>query len=178
MQTLDHDAVSLHIDAPPEAVYALVADVTRTPEFSPEILRCSWLDGATGPVVGARFESVNKAGRGPAWRNRPVVTVADPGREFTFSRTERFTGTIVWRYRLEPDGAGTRLTESYDVTEPISRLGWFVIGRLYGLHDRRTDLRAGMQHTLQRIRDAARAATGADPTRADAADTSTRTPEY
>jgi hypothetical protein len=92
MQTLDHDQVILEIDAPPEVVYDLVADVTRTPEFSPEVRRCTWLDGATGPAVGARFEVVNKAGRGPAWKNRPLVIVADPGREFAFSRTEKPLG--------------------------------------------------------------------------------------
>ena len=108
MQILDHDQVVLEIDAPPEVVYDLVADVTRTPEFSPEVRRCTWLDGATGPAVGARFEVVNKAGRGPAWKNRPLVIVADPGREFAFSRTEKAAGTLVWRYRFEPVGDGTR----------------------------------------------------------------------
>jgi len=155
MQTLDRDQLSVHIDAPPDVVYALVADVTRTPEFSPEIRRCTWLDGATGPAVGARFEAVNKVTRGPAWKNHPVVTVAHPGREFAFSRTEKFAGTVIWRYRLEPDGDGTQLTESYDVTRPISRLGWFIIDRLFGCHDRRTELRAGMRQTLDRIRDTA-----------------------
>ncbi len=155
MQTLDHDQVSVRIDAPPEAVYALVADVTRMPEFSPEILRCTWLDGATSPAFGARFEAVNKVARGPAWKNRPVVIAAQPGREFAFSRTEKLSGTLVWRYRLEPEGTGTRLTESYQVTRPISRLGWFIIGRLFGCHDRRVELRAGMGQTLQRIRETA-----------------------
>jgi hypothetical protein len=155
MQTLDHDQMTLHIDASPEVVYRLVADVTRTPEFSPEVQRCTWLDGASGPAVGARFEAVNKAGRGPAWKNRPVVIAARPGREFAFSRTERFAGTLVWRYQLEPDGQGTRVTESYQVTEPISSWGWFVIGSLYGLRDRRGDLRNGMEQTLQRIRETA-----------------------
>jgi polyketide cyclase/dehydrase/lipid transport protein len=155
MQTLDHDQVTVHIDAPPEAVYELIADVTRTAEFSPEIQRCTWLDGATGPAAGARFEAVNKATRGPAWKNRPVVTAAQRGREFAFSRTEKFSGTLVWRYQLEPDGSGTRLTESYEVTRPISRLGWFIIDRLFGCHDRRTELRAGMDQTLQRIRETA-----------------------
>ena len=155
MQTLDHDHVSAHIDAPPEAVYALVADVTLMPEFSPEILRCTWLDGATGPAVGARFEAVNKVDRGPAWKNHPVVIAAQPGRELAFSRTEKLSGTLVWRYRLEPEGTGTRLTESYQVTRPISRLGWFIIGRLFGCHDRRAELRAGMAQTLQRIRETA-----------------------
>lgn len=155
MQSLDRDQVTVHIDAPPEIVCALIADVTRTPGFSPEVVRCTWLDGATGPRVGARFEAVNKAGRGPAWKNRPVVTAAQPGREFAFSRTEKFAGTLVWRYRLEPEGNGTRVTESYEVTEPITALGWFIIGGLYGHRDRRTGLRQGMQQTLQRIREVA-----------------------
>ncbi|GAA0904397.1 SRPBCC family protein [Virgisporangium ochraceum] len=155
MQSLDTDQLSIHIVAPPDVVYDLVADVTRTPEFSPEILRCTWLDGATGPAVGARFEAVNKVSRGPAWKNRPVVTVARPGHEFAFSRTEPFSGTLVWRYRLEPDGGGTLLTESYEVTRPISRLGWFIIGRLFGCRNRRADLHDGMRRTLDRVRDAA-----------------------
>lgn len=155
MQSLDRDQVSVYIDAPPDVVYSLVSDVARTPEFSPEILRCTWLDGATGPAVGARFEAVNKVTRGPAWKNQPVITAARPGREFGFSRTERLAGTLVWRYQLEPEGQGTRLTESYEVTQPISRLGWFIIGRLYGCRDRRAELWAGMQQTLQRIRETA-----------------------
>ena len=155
MQTLDTDEVTAFIDAPPHVVYALVSDVTRTPELSPEIQRCSWIDGATGPAIGARFEAVNKVSRGPSWKNRPVVTSVVPDREFAFSRKEKHSGTVVWRYRLEPEGEGTRVTESYEVTEPISRLGWFVIGRLFGCHDRRADLRGGMEHTLERLRDLA-----------------------
>lgn len=151
-QQLDHDEVALRIDATPEALYDIVADVTRTPELSPEIVACTWLDGASGPAVGARFEAVNKAGRGPAWKNRPVVVTAERGREFAFSRTERFAGTVVWRYRFAPDGHGTLVTESYEVTEPVSALGWFVIGTLYGHRDRRAGLRAGMTQTLQRLR--------------------------
>ena len=155
MQSLDHDDVSVHVDAPPDLVYALVSDVTRTPQFSPEVRLCTWLDGATGPVVGARFEAVNKVSRGPAWKNHPVITAARPGREFAFSRTEKLAGTLVWRYQLEPDGDGTRLTESYQVTRPVSRLGWFIIGRLYGCRNRRGELRAGMDQTVRRIRETA-----------------------
>lgn len=154
MQQLDHDDVSIHVKASPECVYDVVADVTRTPELSPEVVRCTWLDGATGPAVGARFEAVNKARRWPSWRNRPVVLVADRGHEFAFERTEKFAGTVVWRYRFAPHDGGTLVTESYDVTEPVSRAGWFVIGNLYGSRDRRADLRAGMEETLRRLRSA------------------------
>ena len=94
MQTLDHDSVTLRIDAPPAAIYEIVSDVTRTPEFSPEILSCKWLDGATGPVVGARFAARNKVPRRPPWTNKPVVTVVEPPNTFSFARTEKFAGTV------------------------------------------------------------------------------------
>ena len=84
-QQLDRDEVSLVIDAAPEVLYDLVADVTLTPKLSPEVVSCRWLDGATGPAVGVRFEATNKVGRGPAWKNFPVVTAAVPGREFAFT---------------------------------------------------------------------------------------------
>lgn len=155
MQTLDHDSASIYVDAPAREIYQLVTDVTRTPEFSPEILRCTWLDGATGPVVGARFAAVNKVPRRPSWTNKPVVTVIEPDRAFAFARTERFAGTVEWTYRFEPEGKGTLVTESYRVTRPISRVGWFIIETLCARHDRRADLRNGMEQTLHRLRDAA-----------------------
>lgn len=157
MQTLDHDEVSSVIAAPPGTIYALVADVTRTPDFSPDVVCCSWLDGATGPSVGARFEAVNRTRAGKTWRNRPVVTVAEPGREFAFARTEPFAGTIAWRYRLEPVGEGTRVVESYEVERPVTRVGWFVIERIFRAGNRREELRAGMCVTLERLRVAAEA---------------------
>lgn len=166
MQSLDHDSASIHVDAPAREIYDLVADVTRTPEFSPEILRCRWLDGATGPAVGARFAAVNKVPHRPSWTNKPVVTIVEPDTTFAFARTERFAGTVEWTYRFEPDSEGTRVTESYRVTAPISRIGWFIIGTLCARHDRRTDLRNGMQQTLQRLRDVAeRAHDGRRPDR-------------
>jgi ligand-binding SRPBCC domain-containing protein len=157
MQTLDRDEVSTVVAAPPEEVYALVADVTRTPEFSPEVTSCRWLDGTPGPAVGARFEAVNRSPAGKTWKNRPVVTVADPGREFAFTRTEPFAGSLAWRYRFEPVADGTRVVESYEVQQPVSRLGWLVIEKVFRGGDRRAALNAGMRTTLERIRLAAEA---------------------
>lgn len=140
MQNLDRDEVVRVVQASPDSVYRLVSDVTRTPEHSPEVVQCTWEDGATGPVVGARFSAKNSVGRGPAWTNHPVVTVARPGRAFAVSRTEKGAGTIVWRYDLEPHPEGTLVRQSYDVTSPVKRFGWFIIGTLYGLRDRRAGL--------------------------------------
>jgi uncharacterized protein YndB with AHSA1/START domain len=156
-QQLDHDEAELYMEATPETVYALIADVTRMPEFSPEITECTWLDGATEAAVGARFVARNNVGRGPSWRNRPVVTLVEPGKAIAWARTEKAGGTVEWTYRFEPSGTGTRVIESYDVRSPIGRFGWFIIGTLYGLKDRRAQLRKGMEQTLERIRAVAEA---------------------
>jgi Polyketide cyclase / dehydrase and lipid transport len=158
MQTLDRDEVSAVVAAPPAEVYSVVADVTRMPDLSPEVVSCRWLDGVAGPVVGARFEAVNESAAGKRWKNRPVVTVAEPGREFAFSRTEPLAGTIAWRYRFEPVGAGTRVVESYEVERPVTRLGWFVIERVFRGGNRREALRCGMRATLDRLKATAEAA--------------------
>lgn len=150
-QPLSHDHVSRYIEASPEELYDRVADVTRTPELTDDIVSCAWIDGSTGPAVGARFHAVNNGRGKPHWSNSPVVAVADPGREFAFARTEVFAGTVFWRYLFVPEGAGTRVTESYVVIRPITVVGWFVIGVLYGHKDRRTELRASMLATLDRL---------------------------
>ena len=150
-QTFDHDEVRLVMAAPPEAIYELVADVTRMPEFSPEVTECRWLDGATGPAVGARFAARNKFSRGPAVGNKPVITAVDPGRRISWSRTEPFGGTVEWTYELLPHAEGTEVVESYRAVKPVSRFGWVIIS-LFSSKDRRGVQRAGMEQTLQRIR--------------------------
>ena len=151
MQSLDHDQVSRHIEAPPEKLYDIISDVTRMPELSPELASCTWLDGATGPAVGARFVAVNVAPNGRTWKNRPEVTTADRPREFAIARTEPMAGTVRWRYLFEPEGTGTRVTESYEVERPVSRVGWWVIERIFAGKDRRGALRSGMVQTLDRL---------------------------
>ncbi len=150
-QELTTDTVERYIEASPEVLYDFVSDVTRTPERTPDIVKCEWIDGATGPAVGARFKSTNKQGRGPNWSNKPIVTVADPGREFSFTRTEPFGGTILWRHRFVSEGTGTRMIESYEVIKPVAIVGWFIIDTLYGLKDRQAGLRASMVASMDRL---------------------------
>lgn len=156
MQTLDHDSCSITIDAPAEVVFDLVSDIHQMARFSPELVSCRWLGGADQAAVGARFEAVNHVpGTRPTWKNRPIVTQYDRPRAFATSRTEPFAGTLVWSYQLQGDGHTTRLTESYEVTRPITPIGWFIIGTLGRRHDRRTDLRNGMLDTLNAVKIAA-----------------------
>lgn len=150
-QELTTDKATRYIEATPDALYALVSDVTRTPEYSPEVVKCTWIKGATGPAVGARFKAINHAGRVPDWPNKPIITVMEPNRTFAFERTEIGGGTIEWRYEFQPQGTGTLVTESYTVIKQVNALGWFIIDTLAGLKDRRTDLQNGMTTSLKRI---------------------------
>jgi uncharacterized protein YndB with AHSA1/START domain len=151
MQALDHDDVRMVMAAPPHTLYELIADVTRMPEFSPEIVECRWLDGATGPAVGARFAARNKFTRGPSAVNKPVITALEADRIVSWSRTEPFGGTVEWTYQFHPHEDGTEVVESYRVIKPVTRTGWMIIG-FFASRDRRAQLRAGMEETLQRIR--------------------------
>ena len=115
-------------------------------------MRCEWLDGATGPAVGARFKAINQQGRGPNWSNKPVITVLEPGREIACERTEPVGGTD--RVALPLRARGHRHPDApsrYEVVKPLRLFGWFIIGTLYGLKDRRTDLRNSMLRTLDRL---------------------------
>jgi len=150
-----HDAVSVEIAASPDEVYALVSDITRMGEWSPECVQCTWTKGATGPAVGARFKAKNKGGRGPAWGNTPTVTAADPGHEFAFNRNGPGVGDYTWRYVMEPTATGTRLTESFDATKPLGPVMTWVTEKWTGSSDRDADLRRGMTTTLARIKAAA-----------------------
>lgn len=88
-----------------------------------------------------------------------MVSAADSGREFSFARTEPFAGTVVWRYRFDPVEGGTRVTEGYEVERPVRRRGWFVIERVFRGGNRREELRAGMETTLERLEAAAESPT-------------------
>ncbi len=152
-----HDSVTIDIESSPHEVYDLVADISRMGEWSPECRHCAWTGGATGPAVGARFKARNRARRGPAWFNTPVVTMAEPGREFAFNRSGPGIGSYTWRYRFESIPTGTRLTESYDVERPLPKAMAWLTAKWVGSADRDADLREGMQATLARIKHAAEA---------------------
>jgi uncharacterized protein YndB with AHSA1/START domain len=143
------DSVTVHMAAAPERVWELVSDVTRIGEFSPETFEAEWLDGATGPAVGAKFRGhVKRNGIGPIYWVTCTVTVSEPGREFTFGTAGNPEPLNVWSYRLEPNGDGTDVTESFALAnKPLLRVYWALLGWARG----RTN-RNGMRTTLERMK--------------------------
>jgi uncharacterized protein YndB with AHSA1/START domain len=156
---LTQDSTETIIDAPPERIYALVADMPRMGEWSPECQRVEWLGGSTDPVVGAKFIGHNEGG--PAnlmkWSRKGRVLAADPGSEFAFVTEEGGRESTEWHYRFEPTEGGCRVVESYVVR-------WIPLwARIVDVPTNRArELRDGMDHTLGQLKTAAEGATAPD----------------
>jgi hypothetical protein len=74
-------AVTVHMNASPDDVFALVSDVTRIGRYSPETFEAEWIDGATEPKVGAKFRGhVKRNGRGRSTGRRAKSPRANPAR--------------------------------------------------------------------------------------------------
>jgi uncharacterized protein YndB with AHSA1/START domain len=140
--------VSVPMAAAPEKVWALVSDVTRIGEFSPETFEAEWTHGATGPAVGARFRGhVKRNGVGPVYWTPCKVTKCVPNEVFEF--VVLAGGPLNrWGYRLEPSDGGTLVTEYFRLTPNLMMRGyWLVLGRLRGKTNER-----GMRTTLERMK--------------------------
>lgn len=140
-------SASVDIAAPPERVWAVVGDVTRMPEWSPELRRLLVL--GRGPVqAGSTLLGLNRRGWA-AWPTSSTVTRLEPGRAVAW-RTRESGAT--WTYELEDTGGGTRLTGRRDLPRftPLTTLLGPVIGGAAG-HDR--ELAQGIRTTLERIKE-------------------------
>jgi ligand-binding SRPBCC domain-containing protein len=141
--------VSVHMDAPVEEVWALVSDVTRIGEFSPETFEAKWTKGSTGPEAGATFSGhVKRNGVGPTYWSPCVVTQCVKNEVFEFVVGTEKVAATKWGYRLQRDGSGTKVTEYFELQPMLPlRLYWAVLGRLRG----RTN-ENGMRTTLERMK--------------------------
>jgi len=146
--------VRLHVDAPPDVVWSLLADLDRMGEWSPECYKVSWLDGASSPAqVGARFKGWNRWGP-VRWSMTCEVKTAEPGREVSWSTVQGGRDVVGWRYLLEPAGAGTDVIESFHVAwlPSMARLFEDVI-----IVNRDRQREHAMRATLERIKSAVEA---------------------
>jgi hypothetical protein len=142
-------AVTVHMQAPAIDVWTLVADVRNTGRFSPETFDAEWLDGATGPAVGARFRGhVKRNEIGPTYWTTCRVTACEPGRSFGFEVLVADRAVNNWRYEFSPNGDGTDVTESFSIPVPAILRPTSFLGYLR----KRRNMR-DMRTTLERIKD-------------------------
>ncbi len=142
------------VDAPPEKVWALVSDLPGMGALSPEAKGGEWQDGATGPSVGATFKGRNQHGS-KSWSTVSTVTASEPGRLFTFDVKAGPLSVSTWSYVLEPEGTGTRLTESWTDTRGavLKKTGAIATG----VKDRNEHNARGIDETLAAVKAAAEA---------------------
>jgi len=145
-------SVTREIGAPPEELYAMVSDLERMGEWSPENEGGDWLDGVMPARPGARFRGRNRHGK-KSWTTIATVVEADPGRRYAFRVTSGPVKVADWGYSFEPASMGCRVTESWRDLRPR----WFVTiaGLATGVRDRETHNRTTMEQTLERLADAA-----------------------
>ena len=135
--TIDLDAVR---------VWRMISDVTRTSEWSPDVILSVWLD--PGPTVGARFESINRMPIVRRWRSLSTVTAADPGRRFAFAvGPNPDDPNTTWAWDLEPTSEGTTVRLSYEMRHEPG-----IVLLYYRLTRRSERVRKSVAATLRRLK--------------------------
>jgi hypothetical protein len=151
----DQVSVTEHIDASADAVYALVSDLPRMGEWSPENTGGSWAGGATGAAVGARFKGTNK-NESKRWATTCKVVEATPGSSFVFDVGVGPLKIARWGYRIVPAASGgVDVTETWtdqrsSLMKPLGKVA-------SGVADRKTHNEASMRTTLANLKAAAEA---------------------
>ena len=139
-------AEAVHIDAPPNDVWAVV---TKSIDFD-------------GPIeVGAHWLAHEKAG--PRRFDAPSeVTVVEQEREFAWvsfppmkEDSRGAGGRVLWRYTLSPEDGGTRLEHAAVALEP--KKGAAPLKVLYKLMNIPGQTRKAMLVTLANVKNAAEA---------------------
>jgi uncharacterized protein YndB with AHSA1/START domain len=144
-----HESVTVHMAAPPGDIWDLVSDVTKIGRYSPETFEAEWLEGATGPAVGAKFRGhVKRNGIGPIYWTTCTVLECEPGRVFGFGVGPSTKPLSIWKYELDLAADGTDVTESFSLAPTLPlRLYWALMGWSRG----RTN-RNAMRTTLERVK--------------------------
>jgi uncharacterized protein YndB with AHSA1/START domain len=147
--------VTVHIDAEPRAVWDLISDITKMGDYSPEVFEAEWLDGATGPEVGARYRGhVKRNEMGPTYWTTCKVTECVPGEVFEFAVIMRDRPVNTWRYEfVSSAGGGTDVIESFRMPDNLWTKLWKPLGGFLRENRNTRDMR----RTLERVRDVAEA---------------------
>ncbi|MFW0783190.1 SRPBCC family protein [Gordonia sp. CPCC 206044] len=142
---------SIEIDASAEAVWAVVSDLRRMGEWSPQ---CKKMIIRNGPVgLGTRTININR--RGPLiWPTTAKVVRFSPTRELAFRVAENHT---VWSYTIEPNGSGVTVTEKREVPEgKTTKVSSVLVDKFMGgTTNFEAELKLGMAETLDKIKRAA-----------------------
>jgi Polyketide cyclase / dehydrase and lipid transport len=143
---------TVEIEATPDAVWGVLSDLGRMPEFSPE-LRKAFVIGKPG--VGANIIGINRR-KAVVWPTTSKVVRWEPGQAVAWKTRE---SGATWVYELEATATGTSVTGRRVL--PKFTIGTALLGPVIGGaqgHD--AELAEGIRTTLERIREAVGAGAG------------------
>jgi hypothetical protein len=103
---------SIDIATSPEAVFAVITDLPRMNRLSPENTGGEWINGATGPKVGAKLKGTNARDK-DSWFTIATVSDYDPPRKFAFNIKFKIFNIARWEFDVEPTSEGCRVTEKW-----------------------------------------------------------------
>ncbi len=149
-QSQQHTVVSVDrvIAAPPAALFAVVADATRHPEIDGSGQLVQAKAGASQHLtLGSTFGMSMKMGVPYTVTNTVIEFEQD--RRIAWQTVlagplGRFLGGRIWRYELEPVDGGTKVTESWDLSQ--DKQAFFLKNPKIGQHTA-----ASMSKSLDRL---------------------------
>lgn len=139
----------IDIEAPPAKVWALIADLRRMPQWSPQ---CRWMK-AFGPLrPGTRTLNLNRRFR-TFWPTTARIVEVVPEKRLAFRVS---TNGTIWSYELEAHGQGTRLVESRHAENGVTAYSNLAVNLLFGgTTNFERELVEGMNASLAKIKAAA-----------------------
>ena len=151
-----HESVSVSIDiaAPAEKVYAMVSDLPRMGEWSPENTGGKWVGGAGAAVPGAKFKGSNKNGN-RRWSVPVVVTEATAPQRLEFVVGIGPIKGATWRYEINSTATGCRVTETWEDTRSAPLKNALIHKLVTTVADRPAYARRSIETTLANLKKAA-----------------------
>jgi hypothetical protein len=140
---------SIEINASPEEVFRTVTDLPAMGRLSPENTGGEWLNGATGPAVGARFKGRNANGA-KTWTTTVTVVEFSAPSTFAFEVNVGPAKVARWAYAVEATPTGSRVTESW--TDRRSALSKWIGGKSSGVARRDEFTVQSIQTTLHNLK--------------------------
>lgn len=154
---------TIEVDASPARVWALVSDLPRLAEWSPQVVR-TFLRGGRPVRMGSRMVNLNRRGL-LLWPTTASVVRFVPEREIAFLVREN---GATWSFTLEPapgdtadpadpegtaGAGGTRIIQRREAAPGLSTTSLRLTDRVLGGQvSFQAELRQGMEQTLRRIK--------------------------
>lgn len=156
LSDLPSTEVEIDIDASVERVWAVLSDLPRMGEWSPENRGGAWVGEPAGPVVGARLRARNHHPAIGEWETESLVVEAKAPRSLVWVAYGLVEGETVvgdpekpaatWRLELEPRDGGTRVRQHVQMGAGPSKL----TGVIARMPDREEAIVAGRQEEQRR----------------------------